>query len=161
MSFNFSEIPPPQYLDPRCGLVECCVCGCKCVLYWLKDEVWRACQAHASCCGGHLCVPHAEIALGRKLTLGDLAVDKYVETVKSETSNGGPQRANHCIVDTLIGAAIEAGVDFPTNWCSMWDDYINLGKTLSSQTIDAANEVRRLVYETTLHFPTFSNPYEV
>lgn len=157
MRFGINEIPPPAYVDPRCGPAQCCVCGAKCVLYWLRDDVWAICQTHASCCGGHLCFAHAEEILGRQLTLNDLAVENYLATAKNEREN--ERRVIHCIVDTVIGAAVEAGVDVPNNWCSMWPEYMELGKKLCTQTADAENVVHRLIGETTKHFPDFKNPY--
>ena len=100
---------------------------------------------------------HAEEILARQLTLNDLAVENYLETAKNGPEN--ERSVIHCIVDTVIGAASAAGVDFPSNWCSMWPEYTELGKKLSSQTADAAKVVRRLISETAEHFPDFKNPY--
>ena len=91
------------------------------------------------------------------LNQNNLAVENYLETAKNGPEN--ERSVIHCIVDTVIGAASAAGVDFPSNWCSMWPEYTELGKKLSSQTADAAKVVRRLISETAEHFPDFKNPY--
>ena len=157
MTFKFKKISPPAYIDPRCGLALCCICGADCVLYWLRDEVWSICKVNASCCGGHLCLKHAEEIVGRKLTLNDLSVIQYLATAKNETDD--KPRVIHCLVDTVIGAAFVAGVNVPSDWCSMWDAYTELGKKLGTQTPDAANAVKRLIRETKDYFPDFQNPY--
>ena len=150
------EIPPPAFRTTNCE-IQCCICGGKCVLYWVKGDVWEQCASHADCCGGHLCVACAEQILDRKMTLDDLAIDKYLLTAKNET--GQSQRVIHCVVDTVMGAASHANVPFPNQWCYMWDDYYDLGRRLCSQTPHPDTIVRRLVDETTSHFPNFTNPY--
>ena len=127
------------------------------MLYWVRDDVWEALKPAAQCCGGHVCVPCAEKFLGRKLTLDDLAIEKYLLTSKNE--NGGRQHIIHCVVDTVLGAANEAGVLAPPNWCYMWDEYYALGKKLASQTTDPKQVVPRLIKQTETQFPNFSNPY--
>ncbi len=150
-------IPPPKFQTDDCGEIKCCICGDKCVLYWLNDDVWEKCHSDASCCGGHLCLLHAESILGRKITLADLAVEKYLLTARNEKN--GQRRVVHCLVDTMIGAANHSNVQIPTGWCSMWSEYVGLGRTLSSQTENAPFLVRQLIAETTRHFPNFANPY--
>ena len=150
------EIPPPDFRSPECN-INCCVCGAKCILYRLNDPVWNECASHADCCGGHLCVDCAERILERKLTLDDLAIEKYLLTAKNET--GQSRRVIHCVVDTVIGAADHVEIPIPGNWCFMWDDYYKLGKKLCRQTPNAPEIVRRLIDETNQHFPDFTNPY--
>jgi hypothetical protein len=151
-------LPPPDFKSIDCGLVECCVCGAKCVLYWLKDEVWKSCQARADCCGGHLCLLHAEEALGRPLTLRDIDIENYLLTARN--MRAGDQRITHCIVDLAIGAANFSNVELPKEWCMMWKEYYEIGMKLCEQTDDAAEATRSLIAKTELHFPKFSNPYD-
>jgi len=128
-----------------------------CVLYWIGDAVWEQLQPAAQCNGGHVCVACAEKYLERSLTLEDLAIEKYIFTAANET--GSTRRVIHCVVDTVLGAANEAGVSAPSHWCYMWSEYHELGKKLASQTANPAQVVQRLIDETQLHFPEFSNPY--
>ena len=151
-------IPPPEFKTDECGLIECCVCGEKCVLYWLHDSVWADCQPDESCCGGHLCPTHAEEVLGRNLTLNDISVEKYLRTAKNRKNR--KQVMMHCVVDIVIGAARHSGVELPSEWCSMWNEYCELGEKLSRQTKNAAQATRVLIEQTKLHFPNFSNPYD-
>jgi hypothetical protein len=150
------DIPPPAFRTPACT-VQCCLCSENCVLYWVKDAVWEQLKSAAQCCGGHVCVACAEQHLGRQLTLDDLAIEKYLFTAANET--GSTRRVIHCVVDTVMGAANEAGVSAPSEWCYMWNEYHDLGKKLASQTADSGQVVARLIDEARRHFPDFRNPY--
>ncbi len=153
------EIPPPNFQTVDC-YIQCCLCSKDCVLYWVRDDVWQRLESAAQCCGGHVCVQCAEKFLGRELTLNDLAIEKYLLTANNEIGSK-QRRVIHCIVDTVLGAANEAGVIAPSHWCYMWDQYFDLGKKLASQTINPEQVVPRLIRETETHFPNFSNPYLV
>jgi hypothetical protein len=150
-------IPPPRFQTDSC-VVHCCICGSDCVLYWLRDDVWARVQPAAQCCGGHACVSCAEVQLGRQLTLADLAIEKYRLTAKNEPPNA--PGVIHCVVDTVMGAAFETGVMTPTNWCTMWQPYVELGRKLALQTPAARNVVVELIDRTREHFPNFTNPYD-
>jgi hypothetical protein len=65
----------------------------------------------------------------------------------------------HCVVDTVMGAANQAGVTIPFQWCYMWEQYFELGKKLASQTLNAAQVVAGLIATTEKYFPNFTNPY--
>lgn len=151
------EIPPPTFRTNEC-YVKCCLCSDKCVLYWLRDDVWKQLESVARCCGGHVCVTCAETFLRRHLTLDDLAIDKYLLSAQNEPVSSRPVII-HCVVDTVLGAANQAGVPAPSKWCYMWKEYYDLGKKLASQTTNAEQLVAGLINQTETHFPNFSNPY--
>jgi hypothetical protein len=152
------EIPPPFFRYAQCEL-QCCVCNEKCVLYYLKNEVWAQVKPVATCCGGHVCVGCAENYLRRPLTLHDLSIENYLWTANRP---GLYDQVMHCVVDTVMGAACQAGVPFPEKWCYMWEQYYNLGKKLASQTPGGVARVVELMIQTTVRcFPKeFNNPYE-
>jgi hypothetical protein len=150
------EIPPPAFRTIECQL-QCCVCSENCVLYWLKDDVWKQLQPAATCCGGHVCVRCAEEYLKRSLTLDDLSIENYLRTANN--GRGNSRSIIHCVVDTVMGAANQAGVSIPFQWCYMWEQYHDLGKKLASQTPNAAQVVAGLIEKTMRYFPNFSNPY--
>jgi hypothetical protein len=128
------------------------------VLYWVRDDVWNQLQSAAQCCGGHVCVAWAEKVLRRHLKLDDLAIDKYLLTAQNEPVGSQPVII-HCVVDTVLGAANQAGVSAPSKWCCMWKEYYELGKNLASQTPNAAQVVAGLINQTETLFPNFRNPY--
>jgi hypothetical protein len=159
LAMSFEEIPLPKFWTGQC-YAECCACSQNCLLYWVKDEVWKEIKSAAHCCGGHVCVSCAEEVLGRKLTLHDLAVEKYLLTAKNYRGPSQLPVPKHCLVDVMVGAANVAGVDFPIEWCSMWPEYYELGKVLASQTAEPEQVVRRLIERTQVCFPNFTNPYD-
>jgi hypothetical protein len=155
---SFEEIPSPKFWTGQCH-AACCACGENAVLYWVKDEVWNGIRSSAQCCGGHVCVKCAKGVLGRDLTLHDLAIEKYLFTAKNY-GDGQLPVPKHCLVDVMLGAAQLGGVDFPSEWCSMWTEYVDLGKTLASQTANPEQIVPQMIEQTLKCFPNFENPYE-
>lgn len=148
-------IPPPEFSDENGVKVHCCKCAATCRLCWFDDKTWQRLIPVAQCGGGHLCVGCAEQSLGRPLTLNDLAVEKFLMTQRNEVN--GP--IIHCVVDIVIGAAQQAGVQLPFHWCSMWKEYTEIGAKLASQTPNAQQVVPELINQALRHFPDFSNPY--
>lgn len=148
-------IYPPEFQENGVE-VHCCKCAATCRLCWFHDNTWQPLVPVAQCAGGHLCVGCAEQSLGRPLTLNDLSVEKFLLTQRNEFN--GP--VIHFVVDIVIGAAQQAGVQIPFQWCSMWKEYTEIGEKLASQTPDVQEVVRNLINQTMRLFPNFSNPYE-
>jgi len=129
------------------------------VLYWLKQDVWNQVRNNAICFGGHLCIDCAGDFLGRKLTLHDLAIDKYKLTAKNMPD--GDYVISHCVVGMLLGAAAYAGVEgYPAKWCWHFESYYRMGEQLAAQTNDAAQVLPDLFVEAERHFPNFRDPYD-
>ena len=134
-----------------------CVCGTAAVPYWIDDATWAVAAPAATAPGGHLCLECAGKAIGRPLTLRDLAVRRYGEMAYSHP----PAFVRDFLRATIAGACGPARVAAPDHWEHVPSErhrqaYAaagDLGAELGIATRSPAATVRSLIAAGDRHFP--------
>jgi hypothetical protein len=103
--------------------------------------------------GFHPCLNCAEQFLGRQLTLWDLDIAGYSQTIP-----GKPELVAGFARTMLVGAMLEAKVTLPEGWGlsphPLLSEAIRQGKKLAQQTPDAEEALAHLVQEYRQAYPT-------
>lgn len=132
-----------------------CTCGSPVVLYWVRDDVWQPAAPAATSVGGHLCLNCAANAIGRPLTLHDLAIANYVRTAQNMAGVSGfmQQYARA----TVIGACNATNTPIPAGWsqptAQPHTDALGIGEQLARQTQNPQAALPVLVAEVNRCFP--------
>src|SRR3954462_10269740 len=110
-----------------------CPCGASMILYWIKDDVWRAAAHAAKAPWGHLCLDCVAREIGRPLTLRYLDISIYLRTTQHNTLYFMRQYAQA----TVIGACRPANVTAPAGWVEPTTqphfDVLKIGEQLAQQ----------------------------
>lgn len=133
-----------------------CPCGASLILYWIKDDVWRAAAHAATAPGGHLCLNCVTREIGRPLTLRDLDITGYRKTTKHNSLDFMRQYTQA----TVIGACRAANTRIPAGWVESTTkphlDALKIGEQLAQQTKDPDAVLPALVAEVDRCFPVRS-----
>jgi hypothetical protein len=124
------------------------------ILYWIKDEVWRAAAPAAKPPWGHLCLDCVAKEIGRPLTLQDLDIAVYLRTTQHNSQDFMRQYTRA----TVLGACKVASIPRPTGWNEPTTqphlDALKIGDQLARQTKDPEAASSALVQEVDRHFPS-------
>jgi hypothetical protein len=119
------------------------------MLYWIKDDLWIRAAPIAATNKGHLCPNCAGKAIGRPLTLNDLAISNYLRTASNMPD--GHRFMREYARATIIGGLKAVGLTIPNGWTEPSEsphvDAMEIGKQLALQTADSQNMLPTLIAE--------------